>query len=383
MNHDEKFQQRWEFRRRENGDSSSDDSRSNSSGNPTDKKHMLCTDIILPENDDAFDAPICQRDDKLEEKKIKSTKKKNVVKKKPKKCLVMENKRKRSVDSKGMVILKDLKMFSDSLIDELKVARETMFAHMREEMRKLADSRSNLEKGKKNVRCSKKNKTRPRKETEANVKSRNCPGGSTDWNVKSNVSESDASKFSKAVTTNELHKGDRSKPPTKTRVILGDVAEQVVSSSYLTLPTVVPKPQFQNHRNSTPHILNSGSEMEILKLVDAKKTYDQFQQFQPQEQQFGSFSHMNYKNVGQKPGVGFSVPLHQALDSSSNMSTLTYTENSFLSNSKVGPRTNSTSVRFPNSLSSNMPYKSDEEFVSQLARTQRWPVLPTNLRNEQ
>ncbi|KAI3468724.1 hypothetical protein Pfo_025387 [Paulownia fortunei] len=439
MNHDEKFQQRWEFRRKEvDGDTSSDDSRSNSPCEPADKKHKLVTDLVLLENDEANDTPGCQRHDKLDtynsvlsptveaaEKKIKSSKKKNVVQKKSGGCSVKENKRNKNLNTKEMVMLKDLKIFADSLIHELTDARENMFAHMREEMRKLVASRSKKEPIKKNVRCSRKNKVRPQKGVEAGVKPQNCSGGAMDRNVKSNVA-SDACKFPKAVaeavkhdqvpeltTTNELQKGDILRVATMAHMNLANGSDQVVSSSYLTLPTVLPKPQFQNHRNRMPlnnHIPpgvpmnNSVSEMVIGKLMDDKKNYHPFAEFQPEER-FGSFSHICHKSVGllgqncsqtASLGVGFPIPLNHGTDNGSNMSSLTYSENSFMDSNKVGPRMNGSIVRFPwgspasseriflNNMSSNMPRKTDGQFVSVRPQDLKdGQFYMTGLRNEQ
>ncbi|KAK6137477.1 hypothetical protein DH2020_028782 [Rehmannia glutinosa] len=291
MNDDDKFQQRWEFRRKEaDGDTSSDDSRLNSNGEPADKKRNLVTELVLLENDEPSDNPQRQTHDKQPvEKKVKSRKKKNVVPKKPKGCLVEKNKRKRNLKTEEMAMLKDLKVFADSVINELTVARENMFLHMREEMRKLVSKKEPI---KKNVRCSQKNKAR----VKAGVKSQNCPRGSKDKNAKSNVASDDACKFPKDVKNDQVlevttgKSDDGLRVSTTAQVNLANGSDKVISSSYLTLPTVLPNPQFQNIRNCTPwndhiHIhqglpmSNSGLERNIGKLMDDKKIINDSETF--------------------------------------------------------------------------------------------------------
>ena len=65
MSEDLKFQQRWEFRRRDSDvDSSSDNSKSSSSGEPVLKKHKLVSSLISPENDETSGTPRSQPEDK-------------------------------------------------------------------------------------------------------------------------------------------------------------------------------------------------------------------------------------------------------------------------------------------------------------------------------
>ena len=65
MSEDLKFQQRWEFRRRDSDvDSSSDNSKLSSSGEPVLKKHKLVSSLISPENDETSGTPRSQPEDK-------------------------------------------------------------------------------------------------------------------------------------------------------------------------------------------------------------------------------------------------------------------------------------------------------------------------------
>ncbi|KAK6158205.1 hypothetical protein DH2020_005519 [Rehmannia glutinosa] len=391
MNDVDKFQQRWEFRRKEaDGDTSSDDSRLNSNGEPADKKRNLVTELVLLENDEPSDNPQRQTLDKQPAaKKVKSRKKKNVVPKKSKGCSVEKNKRKRNLKTEEMAMLKDLKVFADTLINELSVARENMFLHMREEMRKLVSKKEPI---KKNVRCSQKNKVRRQTVVKAGVKSQNCPRGSKDKNAKSNVASDGACKFPKDVKNDQVLEVTTGKSDgglrvsTTAQMNLANGSDQVISSSYLTLPTVLPNPQLQNLKNRTPgndhdhdHIRippglptsNSGLGRNIGKLMDDKKNY----------QRFGNFSHIG-QNCSQT-------------ESGSNISSLTYCENLFVDNNKIGPRMNGI-ARFhtgnpalleqvsPYSMIGNIARKSDGEFVS--VRPQELKdgqFYMTSLRNEQ
>ena len=65
MSKDLTFQQRWEFRRRDSDfDSSSDNSRLSSSGEPVLKRHKLFSSLISPENDETSGAPRSQPEGK-------------------------------------------------------------------------------------------------------------------------------------------------------------------------------------------------------------------------------------------------------------------------------------------------------------------------------
>ncbi|PIM99008.1 hypothetical protein CDL12_28502 [Handroanthus impetiginosus] len=338
MNDDGKFEQQWEIRGREvDEDSLSDEI--------MDKRHKFITDLVLPENDEANDVSRCLRNDNYDtynsvHKKIEPSKKKNLVQKK-------SNKKKRNGITKEMVMLEDLKVFADSLISELMVARDNMFADMKHELRKMVPSRPNLETPKKNKVC-----------PLDRVKS-------VGRNLESNV----PCKFSKAVEEAVTHENDGLRPPTTGHMILMSDSDQIASSSYLTLPTVIPKLQFQNHRNgfhmndripTGGPMNNSGSENNF---------YNRFSEFDP-DQGFGNFPHISSRSVDflgenciQKPG--FPVPLHQGTEHGSNMSSLTYGENSLLNNIKVCP---SSTLRFPsdrkfaNNISSYAVHKTAGEF---------------------
>ncbi|KAL7122994.1 hypothetical protein ACP275_01G078800 [Erythranthe tilingii] len=359
-NNDDKFHQRWEFRRREvDADTSSDESKSNS-------KDL----ILLEDKDEKTDTPQSQMRNTAEPKpvepsgtkmksksepkpvepsgtKMKSInepkpvepsgtkiKSKSVPKKKPK------AKRKKTLNAatnEGVVMFKDLKIFGDSLIQELKVDRENMFARMRQEMAKLVASSksSNLNPIKKKVPSKNRTKTSAKP---------------TDKTVISHV----ASHARKSTEGDIL----RQSANPRTNLGNGSSSDQVVSSPYLTLPTVVSKPQ----RNNLVR-----SDMENGKS-------------QTEERLFGRFSDIYHRSVGllgqnfsQTGGslpVGFPIPLHQKMGNGSNM---------FVDNSIVQMRMNngggivrfpegieasSERVFFPNGISTFVPRKLDGEFAS-------------------
>ncbi|KAK9265358.1 hypothetical protein L1049_003508 [Liquidambar formosana] len=147
-----KFQQRWDFRRRDSDlDSSSDDSKSSSSDEPAFKKHKLVSSLDSPENDETSDTPRFQqngKDDagtgghsnsgKAKKKKIGSSKKdslvKNAMEREPFRKVSRKKSKTRAYEPAS---LNDTKIFMESLLEELKVTRENLFIQMREEMQKL------------------------------------------------------------------------------------------------------------------------------------------------------------------------------------------------------------------------------------------------------
>ncbi|KAL2544159.1 uncharacterized protein Fot_13392 [Forsythia ovata] len=397
MNRDEKFQQQWEFRRRvDNVDSSSDDSGSNWTGEQVHIKHKLVPSIILPENDEVSDTPKSGQKNQLNTntwvdfhsvesmKKItKSSKKKNARKSKFKRHSNKEKKvRKRDVSTQEMVMLDDFKIFTDSLIEELRVARENMFTRMKGEVRKLVGSRSFFRPRKKDGGRSQKNEVWLQNEIESGVKSQNCYGALTSGYVKRKVA-SDANKFSEAVE--EVENRDQVlavtttiKPHTDKRL------STKIPMSLVEDSNVVPK-QLRNHGNGL--LLNdhmkSGlarNKVEMGRSLNGENN----QAFQPEEQ-FQSFSHFSSQRIGfpgqscsktSSVGVGFPVPLHQRLENGSNIIQKIYSKDPLQANSNVGPRMNHGITRFSmgssalpkcfsaNSISSLTNYKTDGDFVS-------------------
>ncbi|XP_073130607.1 uncharacterized protein [Henckelia pumila] len=337
---DKQFQNRWDFRRREDdADSSSDDSKSKSGAEAEDRKRELFSNLAVPENIEVLATPRFQQDNELDhnkdvhvlsektaKKRVKPTKKKKKdpqlekrkkspieekkTKRKPKKSPLKEKKtRRRNTNAQEKKMSENLKIFTNSLVQELKVARENMFAQMKEEMRKMMACRSS---------------SGPRT---------NRFNGLTGRCFKSNVDL-------KTAKTNGLSS------------ILPNELNHVVSSPYLTLPTVGMKPQLQSNvvpsndciREATPKI-NTGSDVDIRKLMNSKN-HDGFPAFHPTETQLGSCSLISCQNSGHNlsqttsVGLRFPVPgLHQVMDNGSDMSTLT-------EDCGLGPRMNGSVAKF-------------------------------------
>lgn len=352
MNQDERFQQRWEFRSSEvdGGTSSDDDDEgSNPGGEPTDKRHNAVTALVLYENDDQGSqkhddnkpSGISSKASKADEKKKKPSKKKKVVQKK--KGAVKETKRKRKHSINDKAMFKDLKVFAESLIHELAAARESMFADMRDEIRKLAASRPNKGLVKTNVR-------RP---VQGNVA---CDTRAETGKQAQGLDLSRAN--------HELQKDDRAR-----------------------LSAMVNMNQLINGHIPSMDNNNSGSGIDICRLMAARTLSRRLAEFQPQEQ-LGGFALNYHKNWGlygeTRPytshGVGFPVPVHQGTDIYFNRSSM-----SFMDGIGVNARFASTSGAslggmVPKGIvgSTPAPRKSDGEFERSQGKKDARFNYPTN-----
>lgn len=147
-----KFQQRWEFRRKENDfESSSEDSRSSSIGEPVLKRHKLVSDLSSLDYEQTHNTSGLQQNcnsnpgvgDEIEfakakEKKIKSGKKNNFADSEVKRdCREEVSRKKGTTIVYDPAAIDDVKNFSGSLLEDLKSTRENLFTWMREEMNKL------------------------------------------------------------------------------------------------------------------------------------------------------------------------------------------------------------------------------------------------------
>lgn len=318
MNDDEKFKQRWEFRRKEDDpDSSSDDDGGGGglTSHSTDPKVIknqvkLYSDLIVLNDDESDDInhvipnvpekeikktrPSRKKNDSTQKKKsvrssnkkvsnkenTKSRKKKEPVLPKPKKTQV-ENK----CSKTRMVIPNELSAFCDSMIRDLLVARVNMFAKMREEMEKLTDVGPCLEQ-------KKKRNTKPSQ---------------------------------KAKVSN----GDRPKTSTKPRSQSKKRKLETDAVSGLNVSHSRGGVSINNNLEPRTDHPNLSTEINAFRCV------------------FPSFSEINGKGenfIGQNnfqmtsPGIGFTTPIRQILENASAISSLTYSENSVKHNSNGGPR---------------------------------------------
>ncbi|KAF5478251.1 hypothetical protein F2P56_004827 [Juglans regia] len=146
-----KFQQRWEVRRDNELDSSSEESKSSSSGQPVLKKHKLVSSFTSHENDESTDTSRFQlkgknvagtgaqiKNGKSEKTHSGRNRKENLVNDAMRRDSHEELKRKKNETSvSDLDALGDVKIFMESLLEDLKDTRENLFRWMREEMQKL------------------------------------------------------------------------------------------------------------------------------------------------------------------------------------------------------------------------------------------------------
>lgn len=312
MNENQKFEQIWGFRR--NVDSSSDDSKSNSDAVKDQEKLGL-----VPENDGVSEtndsnvqvAKKPKRTRKSAPKKEKN--KTGEVKTKPKKDSSASSKiKKGSNNSKKkksklisqMTIPDDFRIFTESILNDLRVARETMFSKMRKEMDQLVNpkpSRSIKKKAGENnptkkptpkprVRKPKTTQAKPKQKNElATSKGLDHPqeqvnnGNANDASAKSPILSKNSSK-SPILIDNSPKNPILIDVPAKTPILIDASAknpilvdtfpksailndslsktpiftnapDQVATSSYLTLPFVIPN----SRPNDTSSTLERGN----------------------------------------------------------------------------------------------------------------------------
>lgn len=145
MNENQKFEQIWGFRT--NIDSSSDDSKSNSDVGHTQEKLLL----VSPETDRVSESVQLEKKPKRicnTPKKEKKSKREVKTKSKKDSCASSNikkggnsSRKKKSKFLSQMTVSDDFKIFTESILDDLKVARETMFAKMRKEMDQILKSK--------------------------------------------------------------------------------------------------------------------------------------------------------------------------------------------------------------------------------------------------
>ncbi|XP_038679335.1 uncharacterized protein LOC119980626 isoform X2 [Tripterygium wilfordii] len=150
MGDEVKFQQRWEFRRADDGfDSSCDDSKSSSGSPSVLKKHKMVSKLISPDNDESSDASRPQQKEKDGPGfRVECGNGKAVQSKKRKKDNLPNNavkrgsrndakKKKSKASAYEPALLGDIKNFMESLLEDLKVTTKSLFSWMKEEIHKL------------------------------------------------------------------------------------------------------------------------------------------------------------------------------------------------------------------------------------------------------
>ncbi|KAI3804303.1 hypothetical protein L1987_25745 [Smallanthus sonchifolius] len=342
MNANQKFEQIWGFRR--NADSSSDESKSNCDVGKGQEKLNLIPSLVSPENDrvsetDNRHVQVEKKPKRTRNAPKKEKKNKKEVKSKPKKdsCASSNIKKrgnnirnKKEVKNKfisQMAVFDDFRIFTESILDDLRVARETMFAKMRKEMDQLVNSkprsRSKKQKGSGSNATKKPNqKPRARKPTKVKQKTE-LPASKglhhPQEHIKNEKPKDPSSKnpilidscpkkpiFTNApnqiITSSHLtlplvSSNDKKNPilidPCAKKPIFTNVPDQIVTSSYLTLPLVL--------SNDTSLKLERGN-------------YPGLQG----EERFRSYGHNNAESSCIGNGYPIGLNHHQRFDNSNN-----------------------------------------------------------------
>ncbi|XP_058202001.1 uncharacterized protein LOC131316598 [Rhododendron vialii] len=419
MSQDQKFQQRWEFRRvDEDCDSSSNDSKSISGGKPLLKNHKLVPDSFFPENDETTN-PLSQQENQLnhgmatpfefgkaDKMDNGASSKKYAAKNKVKRGSARKSYGKKNKLSLHQPIsLDDFKIFTTSVIEELKVARENMFASMRDEMEKLVAvevaSRPKRKKGSRVQKVGRGNSGKNRKDVESAMKTKNGDGGSLERSMKSDrttdsnncyealekqVNHDQVGTIASKEKEKEKEKVEKLRSSAKKPSYPSNLCEQVVSSPYLTLPTDVSKPQAENRKldSSCNYAAKNGIGLERAKvLIDASTRRGYFSGIQ-QAEQFGCFSQTGSQNLScfdqqctqtSNMGNGFPVPLHQGLENGHHIPSQAK-ENMSGEHKILGLKMSGGAIRFSggshalsekfvsSSIRSNMNYKTDGGVVA-------------------
>ncbi|GFS37130.1 hypothetical protein Acr_00g0050040 [Actinidia rufa] len=411
MSQDQKFQQRWQFRSGDDDlDSSSNDTKSSSRGEPILKKHKLVSNLILPKNVETSNTPLSQQENQLgpymgipfelgksNKMHIGPTSEKHIKNKIKRHSMKRTNRKKDKRSVHEPISLDSFNMFMKSMIEELKVARENMFTWMREEMKKLVavelGSRTRRKEGKKICRGKYQNNN------ESGVKTKNCNGGSLERSLKSdkptdshNCYEVLGKQVNRdqtvgTITSKEKEKVEKLSSSVRKPIYPSNLSEKIVSSPYLTLPTVLSRPQAESHRldSSCNYIQpratenKTGLTLERAKLlIDSSNRRGYFSGMKKAEQ-FGSFSQMGSQNLSyfdhrntqtSTVGSGFPVPLHHGLRNGFNIPSQAL-ESSSRENNILGLRMNGGAIRFSGgshalsehfvagNLPSQMNYKTD------------------------
>ncbi|MFS7923874.1 hypothetical protein Hanom_Chr03g00266011 [Helianthus anomalus] len=251
MNENQKFDQIWGFRR--NADSSSDESKSNFNVGNGQEKARLVPNLVTPDNDRVSETETDNRHVQVEKKPKrarnapkKEKKTKTEVKSKPKKdSCASSNIKKRGSNTRKkkskfisqMTVYDDFRIFTESILDDLRVARETMFAKMRKEMDQLVNTKPRSRSKKQKVsggNATKKpiQKPRARKPTKAKQKTELPASKGLDRPQEHVENENPKDPSSKnSILTDSCPK----KP------IFTNTPNPVITSSNSTLPLVSPK----------------------------------------------------------------------------------------------------------------------------------------------
>ncbi|XP_031096218.1 uncharacterized protein LOC116000290 [Ipomoea triloba] len=411
MSKDPKFQERWEFRRRDDEfNSSSDDSKSSSSCDARRMKHNLLPRIILSQcvesNDDLrpqernlldSNSDVNFRCMEATEKHIGSSNRCKATKNVKRRDPVKHSPKKQKSSAMESALWDDLKTFRESVVGELKVARETMFTQMKDDMTKLNPQKSAptpRRKVQSTVKRQPKNKSEPCRrnrshsckpavrslEKKMDLDSTNCSTICIEQ-----VSRDQALKAVPSYKNNE----NRSVISLKKPICLVNDSEHSVSASYPTLPTVFTKALVENLNNMVPlrdqiqpTVITTDKDSIIEKesLGINANNHIGYILGNQEEEPSGSFTHINSKSLclydQSRMNMAFQVPPLHMLYNTSNISSQAIPENTLQGNNRLVLGTNSGTLSFSggnlalaecfisNSVGSHMAYRRNRGLVS-------------------
>ncbi|KAF8365118.1 hypothetical protein HHK36_032861 [Tetracentron sinense] len=366
MSHSQKFQQRWEFRKRDSHfDSSSDEPKSSSSGEPVLKKHMLVSNWMSPKTNETGGTSVFQQKDrltpgtgghfefvkvnKIQTRSSKSGKKEddpeyNERRERPSYKEV--NTRKSKSRSHVAATLNSNRIFMESILEELKVAGEDMLISMREEMRKVMGDDtavgSTVREGSYEQEI---DEVQRQNSFKSGLDVRKCNDGSFVGPVKrkrTNGSrdcyeglegQADYCQNIAPMTSTEKENGERLGSSINESTFSTSPSDHVSSSIYLTLPSVLPETHIENLRLNSSSCnnfqeqmagnrtaVNAGKENPML---DSNIRYGYITAVQ-QEEKLKNVAHTGSKDLdyfGKKKfslassaGTGFPIPLCHGLN---------------------------------------------------------------------
>ncbi|KAL4565516.1 hypothetical protein LXL04_029614 [Taraxacum kok-saghyz] len=249
MDENQNFEQIWGFRK--NVDSSSDDSKSNSNTNHTQEKLDLVPNLVSPEIDRVSETVQLEKKPKRARntpKKEKKTKKEVKSKSKKDSCASSNIKKKgnntRTKKSKflsQMTVSDDFRIFTESILDDLRIARETMFEKMRKEMDEIMKSKPSSRSRKKTGNANNQTKNQNQNQNQ-NQKPRSRKRKTAQEKTKKDLDHPQEH------VNNEETKEPISKNPILIdscgkKPIFTNTQDHIITSSYLTLPLVLPNPR--------------------------------------------------------------------------------------------------------------------------------------------
>ncbi|XP_017220420.1 uncharacterized protein LOC108197343 [Daucus carota subsp. sativus] len=432
MSGDGNFQQIWNFRSKDDDiDSSSDDSKSSKG----EAKRDLASALIFVGNDDNSDDPGNEKIDqvqpgegvqskkprpkkqpttKAKEKKSKTEtetkadttkakaqttkargKKSKTERKTEKVSRKGISKRKKKISALNSALLNEFKIFTETIIQDLRVQREQMFAQMKEEMQKLVSVELNTVKTTKPKSRKIAGQVRHVKSTESDMRPWNSSDGTLgrsivsswipDSNNYSNVLDERVTYDHQAVqnlSSNKKEKGEPMGLLAKQPMYTCNQSDQFVASSYVTLPSP-PSGKLLEHQNTDSPFRNGNTTAlacDRRNMMINAMNHSGYISGAQVEVPFPGFTQMGTKYVrfndqhctqNSSTRNGFQLPFHQRLENTFNIPS--QLENYSGGNNLLGWRMNGGTMGFSanaqtlsdniavNNVRNGMPCKANEE----------------------